>query len=83
MQDLVEDLRRGSEGVDRQDAFCRVIPEHLGRVSLVKLQPVANDVFIGIIRTALLGCALAKPLHHLFYIITNQVENFDDRDVRL
>jgi hypothetical protein len=83
MQDLVEDLRRGSEGVDRRNAFCRVIPEHLARVSLVKLQPVAKDVFIGIIRTVLLGRASAKPLHYLFYIITNQVENFDDRDVRL
>ena len=81
MQDLVEDLRRRSEGIDRRDAIRRVTVEHGGCGSLIDFHAVAQDAFIGIIRTALLDGPSTKPLKHLFDIIADQVKYLDDRDL--
>ena len=83
MQDLVEDLRRGAQSIDRCNAFRRVILKHPGCVSLVDCQPMVDDVLLSIIRTAFLGSALAQPLNHLFDITADQVKNLDDRDMRI
>ena len=83
MQDLVKDLRRGFEGIDYGNAFRRVILEHLGGIALVHCQPMANDMCIGIVRTALLYRAVAQPLNHRFDIITPQMKNLDDHNVRV
>jgi len=83
MQDLVENLRRGSQSIDRCNVFRRVILKHPGCVSFVDCQPMADDVRLSIIRTALLGSALAQPLNHLSAITADQVKNLDDRDMRI
>lgn len=83
MEDLVQDLRRGSEGIDRCDVFRRVIGEQLGCDPLVECQPLTNDAFIGIVRAPLLGGALAQPLNHRFDITTDQVKNLDHLDLRI
>ena len=83
MEDLVQDLRWGSEGIDSCDAFRRVIGEQLGCDSLVECKPVTNDTFIGIVRTALLDGALAQSLNQRFDITAHQVKNLDHLDLRI
>jgi len=80
MQDLVENLRRGSEGIDLRHQLRGVILEQRGSVLFVDCQPLANQAFIGIICTPILYRALAKPLHQLFDIIADQVHDPDHRD---
>jgi len=49
VEDLIQNLHRGSESIELYDVFHRVILEHSGCVSLVDFQSMANNALICII----------------------------------